>query len=105
MFGEVHLELMAAARRDDAALAAGLARLNKTAARGHQGAPVAAAFFHAPTAMRQGDADATQRHWQQLLPQLPRVGGSHAQRAVVELTHQAGRLAQAQPVVQPPVAP
>ena len=35
------------------------------------------------------------RHWQQCLPELPRIGGSHAQRAVVELTHSAGRLATA----------
>ncbi|MEO7855244.1 MAG: hypothetical protein ABIR94_23780 [Rubrivivax sp.] len=92
VFGELHLALLAAADRDDAALAAGLARLDKSAARGHEGAPVAAAFVHALMAMRQGDADAAQRHWQQCLPELPRIGGSHAQRAVVELTHQTGRL-------------
>ncbi len=43
--------------------------------------------------------DATRRraeagaHWPQCLPELPRIGGSHAQRSVVELTHAAGRLA------------
>jgi tetratricopeptide (TPR) repeat protein len=92
VFGEVHLALLAAARRDDAALAAGLARLDKTAARGHQGAPVAAGFVSALRALCRDDADAARPHWQQCLPQLPRIGGSHAQRAVVELTHQAGHL-------------
>jgi hypothetical protein len=53
-------------------------------------------------AMRQGDADAAQRHWQQCLPELPRIGGSHAQRSVVELTHQAGRLPPAQSAVPLP---
>jgi hypothetical protein len=105
VFGELHLALLAAARRDDIALAAGLARLDKTAARGHEGAPVAAAFVAALRAMCRGDADGAQHHWAQCLPQLPRIGGSHAQRAVVELTHQAGRLAQAQPDVPPSIAP
>jgi hypothetical protein len=93
VFGEVHLALLAAAVGDDDALAAGLARLGKVTARGHEGAAVAAAFIQALMAMRRGDADAAQGHWQRCLQQLPRIGGSHAQRAVVELTHQAGRLA------------
>ncbi len=93
VFGEVHLALLAAARRDSAALSAGLARLDRTAGRGHEGAPVAAAFVQALQAMlRCDDADAG-RHWQRCLPELPRIGGSHAQRAVVEMTHAAGRLA------------
>lgn len=99
VFGELHLALLAAAARDDAALAAGLARLYPIAARGHEGAPVAVAFIQALMAMRQGDGDAAQRHWQQCLPELPRIGGSHAQRAVVTLTHQAGRLPPAQSAV------
>ncbi len=92
VFGEVHLALLAAAGGDTTALAAGLDRLDKITARGHEGAVVAAAFIQALEAMRQGDADAARRHWQQCLPELPRIGGSHAQRAVVELTHQAGHL-------------
>lgn len=99
VFGELHLALLAASARDDAALVAGLARLDQSAARRHEGAPVVTAFIHALMAMRQGDADAAQRHWQQCLPELPRIGGSHAQRAVVELTHQAGRLPPAQSAV------
>jgi hypothetical protein len=98
VFGEVHLALLAAAGDDAAALAAGLDRLGKSDARGHKGAAVAAAFIQALVAMRQGDAEAAQRHWQQCLPELPRIGGSHAQRTVVELTHQAGRLADAPPL-------
>ena len=105
VFGELHLALLAAAGRDDGALAAGLARLDQSAARGHEGAPVVAAFIHALMAMRQGDADAAQRHWQRCLPELPRIGGSHAQRAVVELTHQAGRLPPAQSAVTMPTVP
>lgn len=101
VFGEVHLALLAAAVDDAAALAAGLARLGKSAARGHEGAAVAAAFVQALVAMRQGDVDAAQRHWQRCLPELPRIGGSHAQRAVVELTHEAGRMARAPKDVLP----
>jgi hypothetical protein len=98
VFGEVHLALLAAARRDSDALTAGVARLDRTAGRGHEGAPVAAAFVQALQAMlRDDDADAG-RHWQQCLPELPRIGGSHAQRSVVELTHAAGRLAVSDPL-------
>jgi tetratricopeptide (TPR) repeat protein len=93
VFGEVHLALLAAARRDAPALQAGLARLDRTASRGHEGAPVVADFVRALMALQHGDADAAQRHWQQCLPELPRIGGSHAQRSVVELTHAAGHLA------------
>ena len=96
VFGEVHLALLAAARRDDDALSAGRARLDRTAGRGHEGAPVAAAFLRALQAMQRGDAIDAGRHWQQCLPELPRIGGSHAQRSVVELTHAAGRLASAE---------
>ena len=92
VFGEVHLALLAAARRDDDALSSGWARLDMTAGRGHEGAAVAAAFARALQAMlRHDDVDAG-RHWQRCLPELPRIGGSHAQRSVVEMTHAAGRL-------------
>jgi tetratricopeptide (TPR) repeat protein len=87
VFGEVHLALLAAVRADDAALASCLGRLDKAAGRGHQGAMVAATFVRALAALRRGDAEAADRCWQQCLPELPRIGGSHAQRAVVELTH------------------
>ncbi len=97
VFGEVHLALLAAARRDGAALSSGLARLDRTAGRGHEGAPVAATFVQALQAMlRHDDADAA-LHWPQCLAELPRIGGSHAQRSVVELTHAAGRLAVSDP--------
>ncbi len=97
VFGEVHLALLAAARRDAGALSEGLARLERTAGRGHEGAPVAADFVRALLAMlRHDDADAG-RHWPKCLRELPRIGGSHAQRAVVELTHAAGRLAMEDP--------
>ncbi len=73
----------------------GLDRLDRTAGRGHEGASVAASFVRALQAMlRHDDADAG-RHWQRCLSELPRIGGSHAQRAVVETTHAAGRLAMA----------
>lgn len=93
VFGEVHLALLAAARRDGGALSAGLARLDRIAGRGHEGAPVAAALVQALQAMLRHDEADAGRHWQRCLPELPRIGGSHAQRAVVELTHAAARLA------------
>jgi tetratricopeptide (TPR) repeat protein len=93
VFGEVHLALLAAARRDDEAFSAASARLDKAAGRGHEGAPVAAAFVRALQAMQRGDAADAGRQWRQCLPELARIGGSHAQRSVVDLTHAAGRLA------------
>lgn len=93
VFGEVHLALLAAARRDGGALSGGLARLDRIAGRGHEGAPVAAALVQALQAMLRHDEAEAGRHWQRCLPELPRIGGSHAQRAVVELTHAAARLA------------
>ena len=93
VFGEVHLALLAAARRDDTALLAVLDRLDRIAGRGHEGAPVAAAFVLALQAMQRRDDAAADRHWRQCLPALPRIGGSHAQRSVVEMTHAAGCLA------------
>jgi len=98
VFGEVHLALLAAARRDGDALSAGLARLDRAAGRGHEGAPVAAAFVQALQAMLRDDAVDAGRYWQQCLPELPRIGGSHAQRAVVEMTHAAARLATSEQV-------
>jgi tetratricopeptide (TPR) repeat protein len=92
VFGEVHLALLAAARRDLGALSDALARLEATAGRGHEGAPVAAAFVRALQALLRRDGAQADRHWQQCLPGLPRIGGSHAQRAVVEMTHAAGHL-------------
>ena len=92
VFGEVHLALLAAAGCDGVALSAGLARLEQTARRGHEGAPVAAAFIRVLQAMQRGDAAEAGAHWPQCSAQR-RIGGSHAQRSVVELTHAAGRLA------------
>ncbi len=97
VFGEIHLALLAAARRDATALADGMARLDRVAGRGHEGAPVAIAFIRALLAMSTGDAGAAQLHWQHCLPELARIGGSHAQRAVVELTCEAARLAAVSP--------
>jgi tetratricopeptide (TPR) repeat protein len=89
VFGELHLALLAAARQDAAALHAGLQRLGAIAGKGHEGAPVVAAFVRALLAQQGGDSQAAERNWQYCLTELPRIGGSHAQRAVVELSHAA----------------
>jgi tetratricopeptide (TPR) repeat protein len=89
VFGELHLALLAAARQDTVALQAGLHRLGAIANKGHEGAPVVAAFVRALMAQQGGDAQAAQPQWQVCLAELPRIGGSHAQRSVVELSHAA----------------
>lgn len=92
VFGELHLAMLAAAAGDDAGLQAGARRLQAIAARGHPGAVIAQLWIDALRAMLRGDAGAAADALARCRAELPRLGGSHAQRTVVELTAAARRL-------------
>lgn len=84
VFGELHLVLLAAARGDRDALGASRQRLQAVARRGHAGAPLVQRLALALVATQDGDAPAAHVHLQACVAELPRLGGSHAQRQVVE---------------------
>ena len=86
VFGEVHLAMLAAARRDGAALDACAARLAAQHKRGHEGAPVALSWAQALHALVDGDQPAARDHFAACALGLARLGGSRAQRSVVERT-------------------
>ncbi len=86
VFGELHLAMLAAARRDADALIASATRLQKLADAGHEGAVVALSWTQGLTALVGSDGDAAQEHLRACLAGASRLGGSHAQRAVVGVT-------------------
>lgn len=89
VFGELHLVLLAAARGDAVALAASRQRLQTLAARGHAGAPVVEQLALALQATRDGDWASARAQLGRCVAELPRLGGSHAQRQVVQALHAA----------------
>ena len=92
VFGELHLSLLAAARRDHRAVLASWRRLEKIAERGHGGAPVAMQFAQGLAALMKGDGEAARKLLDACRADAVRLGGSHAQRRIVEQTQQACRL-------------
>lgn len=92
VFGELHLTLLAAARRDHRAVLASLRRLEKIAQRGHGGAPVAIQFAQGLAALIEGDGDGARKHLDACRADAVCLGGSHAQRRIVEQTQMACRL-------------
>ena len=95
-FVEVHLAMLAAARRDAAALALCAARLQRAADAGHAAAPVALRWVAGLGALLAGDSDGAREHLQACLDQAVRLGGSHAQRTIVDRTLAALRLPHAE---------
>jgi tetratricopeptide (TPR) repeat protein len=95
VFGELHLAMLAAAVRDAPGLAACWARLQRAADAGGLAAPTALHWVEGLQALAAGDAQAARTHLQACVEQLPRLGGSHAQRTIVERTLAALRLPQA----------
>ncbi len=89
VFGELHLAMLAAARRDAASLDACAQRLRAIAGRGHGAAATALHWTAGLAALMSGDLDAAGESLAACRAELPRLGGSHAQRTVVELTHEA----------------
>jgi hypothetical protein len=92
VFGELHLAMLAAAAHDDAALAASAQRVQAIAERGHAAAPTALSWVNALRALLRDDSDAALEALARCCAQLPRVGGSHAQRTAIEATMAARRL-------------
>jgi Tfp pilus assembly protein PilF len=86
VFAELHLAMLAAGRGDRAALDAGSVRLRAIADKGHAEAPVALHWNAALGALMAGDAAAAKDELRACRAESVRLGGSHAQRTVVDLT-------------------
>jgi hypothetical protein len=78
--------MLAAGRADRQALAACAKRLRILADKGHAAAPVALNWTVALSAQLEGDAAAAISALRTCQREAARLGGSHAQRAVVGLT-------------------
>lgn len=86
-FADVHMALFAAATRDQAALEERLAVVDKRLADGKLPAgPVVPRIFRAMTAFAAGHYDACVRELDPVLGDVVRIGGSHAQRELIEDT-------------------
>jgi hypothetical protein len=88
-FGEVHLAMLAAAYQDRAALEDCERRLQSMARSGHAGAVAALHWAAGLKALLDGDAPRAAEAFDACCAELPRLGGSHAQRSVVEETRAA----------------
>lgn len=86
VFAELHLAMLAAGRGDRAALDASTARLRATADKGHAAAPVALHWNAALGAVMAGDMALARSELRACSAEAVRLGGSHAQRTVVDLT-------------------
>ena len=93
VFAEIHLATLAAGRADGAALDAVTTRLQALAVKGHAGAPVALRWNAALTALMAGDRLAASGELRACQADAVRLGGSHAQRTVVDITAQSLELA------------
>ncbi len=91
-FGELHLAMLAAARRDRAALQASVQRMIASADAGHAGARVVSQWGQAFIASLDGDQAQSRTLLDACWAESVRVGGSHAQRDVIGLTRDAGRI-------------
>jgi tetratricopeptide (TPR) repeat protein len=92
VFGELHLALLAAAHRDTPGLAACRARLQRLADAGNEAAPVALHWVAGLDALSAGEVERARAELQACLDQAPCLGGSHAQRTIVDRTLAALRL-------------
>jgi hypothetical protein len=91
-FGELHLSMLAAAHRERGELEDCERRLESMARAGHQGAEVVRRWAAALKALIDGDTPQALKQFDACCAQLPCVGGSHAQRSIVEETRAALRL-------------
>jgi Tfp pilus assembly protein PilF len=86
-FADVHMALFAAATRNQAALEERLAVIEKRLADGKLPAgPVVPKLFRAMSAFADGDYRGCVTHLEPVLGEVVRIGGSHAQRTLVEDT-------------------
>jgi Tfp pilus assembly protein PilF len=86
VFAEFHLAMLAAARGDRAGLNKVSQRLQSIADQGHPAAPVALHWTAALAAMMDGEGQAAHAQLQLCQADAARLGGSHAQRTVVDRT-------------------
>lgn len=86
-FADVHMALFAAATRNEAALAERLAVIEKRLAEGKLPAgPVVPGLFRAMSAFAEGDFRGCVARLLPVLDEVVRIGGSHAQRTLIEDT-------------------
>ena len=86
-FADVHMALFAAATRNQAALEERLAMIEKRLGEGKLPAgPVVPALFRAMSAFANGEHRSCVAQLEPLLNEVVRIGGSHAQRTLVEDT-------------------
>ena len=89
VFASIHLAMLAAARNDGPALAVIAERMVTLATGGHEGAAAAVHWVRALAARCQADMSTARRELAACHAQAVRLGGSHAQRTVVERTIEA----------------
>jgi tetratricopeptide (TPR) repeat protein len=86
-FVDIHMALLAAATRNQAALEQRLAVIEQRLAEGKLAAgPVVPGIFRAMNGFARGDYAVCVQHLAPLLDEVVRIGGSHAQREIVEDT-------------------
>lgn len=90
-FGEVHLAMLAAACADRAALDAIGQRLEAHRDRGHEGARAGLEWVQGLRALIDGNAADAQAYLDACSSEAVRLGGSHAQRGVIDETRRAKR--------------
>jgi hypothetical protein len=95
-FGELHLAMLAAAYRKRGELEDCERRVESLARTGHRGAEVVRRWTAALMALIDGDTSKAMQQFDTCRAELPRVGGSNAQRSVVQETRAALRM----PVVE-----
>jgi hypothetical protein len=97
VFGELHLAMLAAAYRERGELEDCGRRLESLARTGHRGAEVVRRWTAALQALIDGDTSEALKQFDACRAELPGIGGSNAQRSIVEGTRAALRI----PVVEP----
>jgi hypothetical protein len=96
-FGELHLAMVAAALRDQDALARCAKRLEQMATGGSPNARVALSWVAGLQSLIDNDQDAGERHLGECEQEAVRLGGSTAQRSIIAQTRQARRIPAAPP--------
>ncbi|MEQ1806714.1 MAG: hypothetical protein ABL900_15165 [Burkholderiaceae bacterium] len=86
VFAEFHLAMLAAARGDRTGLVNVSQRLQALADKGHPAAPIALHWAGALAAVMDGDGQAAREPMRLCHTEAARLGGSHAQRTVVDRT-------------------
>jgi hypothetical protein len=94
-FGELHVGMVAAARRDASGLRASRERLERMERDGHLGARAAREWSLALEALIERDPAAADLHFAACKADAIRLGGSNAQRSVIAATHAAMRVPEA----------